>query len=416
MSSETDKIIKTYSDAISSKKKDFFFIQIGSNDGQTNDPIHKFVKEFGWKGILVEPVSEIFEKLKKNYEDSSRLTFENCAIDRKDGHRTFYRIKKNEEADTPLLEKKYQTHLGSFLKEVVLKHKNAIPNFEKHFVEEEVKTLAFSTLLEKHKVEKIDLLHIDTEGYDYEIIKLIPFERLKPTMILYEHKNLKKNDSEDCRTLLRAHGYRLLEGDEDTLAYRAMERHLLLLDLIKDYKVGAEIGVMKGELSKQILSAWAGKLFMIDAWRHIPGLVDYTNPDHNGQLDNMAHTFMSVYDFGERACIIREMSVAAANLFADGSLDFVYIDAGHDKKSVLEDLQAWYLKVKKGGLLIGDDYFDARIYLEGVENSDTLIEVKSTVDEFAKNLGKQVHCARTALPTMTGTFIENALCQWWIYV
>lgn len=193
-----------------------------------------------------------------------------------------------------------------------------------------------------------------------------------------------------------------------------MERHTFILDLIKDCHIGAEVGVQKGELSKQILSGWKGKLYMIDTWRHIDGCVDVSNVDHNGQLDNMAHAFMAVYDFGERACIIRDTSVAASNFFDDGSLDFVYIDAGHDKKSVKEDLEAWYPKVKEGGLLIGDDYFDALFHFKDTPNSTTLIEVKSTVDKFAKTIGKEVHFSQTTHSSLSGTPAEKLLKQWWI--
>ena len=249
----------------------------------------------------------------------------------------------------------------------------------------------------------------------YNYIKQIPFARLKPKMILYENKNLKKSDKEDCEKLLLAHGYILLDIDNDSFAYQPLERYLLILDLIKNYTVGVEVGVLKGELSKQILSSWGGKLYLVDAWRHIPGLIDYTNRDHNEQLNNMAHTFMAVYGFDERACMIRESSVSASNLFSPNSLDFVYLDAGHDKKSVKEDLEAWYPKIKNGGMLIGDDYFNATIYLEGVKDSNTVIEVKSTVDAFAKFIGKEVHFAKTRLSSISGTFIENVLCQWWIY-
>jgi hypothetical protein len=53
-----------------------------------------------------------------------------------------------------------------------------------------------------------------------------------------------------------------------------MEKHTFILDLIKDFSVGAEIGVLKGDLSKQILSDWGGRLYLVDAWRHIERLVD----------------------------------------------------------------------------------------------------------------------------------------------
>lgn len=176
-----------------------------------------------------------------------------------------------------------------------------------------------------------------------------------------------------------------------------MKRDELVLNLIKEHNcnVGAEVGVCRGEFSKQILSRWVGKLFLVDSWRHIPGLVDFNNPDHNGHLDNMAHTFMNVYEFGPRAAIIRDMSEAAANLFQDGSLDFVYVDAGHDKKSVSEDLRAWWPKVREGGLLIGDDYYDGAMELMGVKGSYTFFEVKTAVDEFAAELGLKVNFQET---------------------
>ena len=49
-------------------------------------------------------------------------------------------------------------------------------------------------------------------------------------------------------------------------------------------------------------------------------------------------------------------SVAAADLFADGSLAWVHIDARHDYESVVADINAWAPKVRPGGWLSGDDY------------------------------------------------------------
>lgn len=46
----------------------------------------------------------------------------------------------------------------------------------------------------------------------------------------------------------------------------------------------------------------------------------------------------------------------AAKLFADHSLDFVFIDANHEYDSVVHDLATWAPKVKPGGLFAGHDY------------------------------------------------------------
>ncbi len=51
-------------------------------------------------------------------------------------------------------------------------------------------------------------------------------------------------------------------------------------------------------------------------------------------------------------------SVDAAKTFPDGSVDFVYIDANHSYTYVLADLEAWWPKIKSGGLMAGDDAHD----------------------------------------------------------
>ena len=53
---------------------------------------------------------------------------------------------------------------------------------------------------------------------------------------------------------------------------------------------------------------------------------------------------------------IRKSSVEAAKLFADNSLDVVYIDASHNYIDVVNDIDAWLPKIKKGGIISGHDY------------------------------------------------------------
>jgi len=61
-------------------------------------------------------------------------------------------------------------------------------------------------------------------------------------------------------------------------------------------------------------------------------------------------------DFGNRAELVRSYSLAAARMFENNELDFVFIDADHSYESAKADIIAWYKKVKPGGIIGGDDY------------------------------------------------------------
>ena len=57
------------------------FVQVGANDGSFVDPIRPYIVECGWRGILIEPQPDVFEKLVSNYADyKEQLAFENVAI------------------------------------------------------------------------------------------------------------------------------------------------------------------------------------------------------------------------------------------------------------------------------------------------------------------------------------------------
>ena len=46
--------------------KNGFYIECGANDGVNQSNTWYFEKQLGWKGLLIEPVKEVFVELKKN--------------------------------------------------------------------------------------------------------------------------------------------------------------------------------------------------------------------------------------------------------------------------------------------------------------------------------------------------------------
>lgn len=76
--------------------------------------------------------------------------------------------------------------------------------------------------------------------------------------------------------------------------------------------------------------------------------------------------------------VLEAESLAAADRFADATLDWVFIDALHDYASVKADVSAWAPKLKVGGLLSGHDFGRAGV-TDAVLRSFADVEVESSI-------------------------------------
>jgi hypothetical protein len=162
---------------------------------------------------------------------------------------------------------------------------------------------------------------------------------------------------------------------------------------------GVEIGVLRGDYSKILLSTWKGHLFMVDSWYHREdGYVDSNNVDNGKHISNMNEAAKSIMMFGDNASMMKMSSSLAASLFPDEYFDYIYIDADHRYDAVKKDIKEWFPKLKKGGLFMGDDYIpeekDAHIWTTYDDGSPSIYAgifgVKQAVDEFAESNGYKV--------------------------
>ncbi len=204
-----DLVIK---DLMLRTRPNLFFVQIGANDGVSHDPIRSFIKKHHWSGVLIEPVPWIFEQLKKNYQDDKQLQFENVAISQHDGESTLFVVRKNDAFPD------WANELASFNKDVLLSHAPLIPGLESHVEGLRVTTLSVPTLLKRHAIDRIDVLQIDTEGYDYEILKMFDLKRIRPSVIQFEHTHLSRDQRQECFSHLVTNGYRFATVGGDTVA------------------------------------------------------------------------------------------------------------------------------------------------------------------------------------------------------
>lgn len=168
----------------------------------------------------------------------------------------------------------------------------------------------------------------------------------------------------------------------------------LLLNSLNLTGIGVELGVRRGDFSEHLLAHWAGnRLISIDSWAAAPAdeYVDISNVTQEEHDGNHAETNRLLARFGRRSTILRMTGDDTRARFRNGTLDFVYLDARHDRESVAADLALWWTAVRPGGVMAGHDYLDGHL-AEGV------FGVRSAVDEFFHALGLEVHATTADAP------------------
>jgi FkbM family methyltransferase len=202
-------------------------VQIGANDGINNDPIHKFIKRDHWQGVLLEPQKYVFEEfLKPLYSKTKGILVLNAALDATDGFKPIYKV--------AVSNSRWATGLTSFNRKILeeavrsgyierqaRKEGSPLPsNTDEYIAEESVECISTETLLNRAAIKETDWLQIDTEGFDFEIIKIFNIAVTKPTVIVYENLHLSAATREECIKHLRNNGYDSCDYGANTLAMR----------------------------------------------------------------------------------------------------------------------------------------------------------------------------------------------------
>jgi hypothetical protein len=151
-----------------------------------------------------------------------------------------------------------------------------------------------------------------------------------------------------------------------------------------------EVGVWEGEFAEHNLRFWTGKYYMVDAWevRKEPGDKNHLTSDGwNSVMEKVRQRTNG------RGVMVKGYSVDMAKKFDDGFFDWIYIDALHDYDSVMADMEAWWPKLRDGGLFSGDDYGDTSERWKakyGWVGQAYNWGVSIAVNEFARTKGRQV--------------------------
>ena len=158
-----------------------FFAEVGAYDSKTLS-VTWLLERVGWRGILVEPLPDKSEALRKE-RPNSKVYDVAVSSEEKTGEADFY-------------------------------VKGALSSLERNIKDDRtvydsvirVKVVTLDSLLEESKVPKLDFVSIDTEGTEHDVLRGFDIKKYEPPLILVE----------DVVYTLRVHhylrrmGYRLL--------------------------------------------------------------------------------------------------------------------------------------------------------------------------------------------------------------
>jgi len=194
------------------------FVKVGANDGITGDPFSDILlANVRWTGLLIEPVPYCFDRLRANFHDARRFSLEQVAIGTTAGETTFYYVDRKAAETIPNLPGWYD-QLGSFNKNHILKHLDGV--LEPFIIECKVEVLPLADVLKRNGIQDVHFLHIDTEGYDHEVLKTFNLANPAPIAIFVEHVHLPESERTEMHDLLRKYGYSVHDCGGDFFAVK----------------------------------------------------------------------------------------------------------------------------------------------------------------------------------------------------
>ncbi len=154
----------------------------------------------------------------------------------------------------------------------------------------------------------------------------------------------------------KEHIYNNPEFGDDTEQWFTYPK--LYTEMVSKFPSGStfvEVGAFKGKSSSymavEIENAKKDiKFFVVDIW-------NYTVNNLGDEVDVYNLYLNNIKPVKNYITPLKEGSIDASKMFADNSIDFVFLDAGHEYEDLIADMNAWYPKVKKGGVIAGHDYY-----------------------------------------------------------
>lgn len=190
------------------------FVQVGACDGIVSDQAVDYIDSANFNSLLVEPVPANFRKLEALHRGKENVACLNVAVSDTSGTRVMYTVAdEGRWKDSPVARQIASFDRGH-LERFGIKDSEIRPM--------EIPCMTLPEVMAASSFPSIDLLQIDTEGFDAEVVKMALALPAMPKAIYFEYcqirKTLHRRDFEDVYARLRKCGYRWVHDLKNTLA------------------------------------------------------------------------------------------------------------------------------------------------------------------------------------------------------
>jgi FkbM family methyltransferase len=179
-----------------------FYIEVGANDGFTQSNSLILENSGDWKGLLIEPIPEIYEELRRNRSARRNFLlnaalvsseFSGESLELYSAGQMSIPILPSSEIGDPLAHAVEGLRVQSRLDSTVPPTRVTVP------------AITLDEALRRAKAPRvIDFFSLDVEGWEIEVLSGVDFSRWKFRWMLVETRNL-----DSLRHFMRHHGYTL---------------------------------------------------------------------------------------------------------------------------------------------------------------------------------------------------------------
>ena len=174
-----------------SSKRNGYFVEFGAGDGIEHSNTYILEKEFGWAGLLIEPVPTVYKELRKN---RSSVCFEGVIA-----------VSDSRSANLVVTDyTQFSSIEGFHLGDMHAAHRKSA---EKNIISVRAYELNELLLLNPPPNNVVDYLSIDVEGAEAKILPRIDFEQWRFNVVTCEH-NFREEDMKFIMNFFLKLGYR----------------------------------------------------------------------------------------------------------------------------------------------------------------------------------------------------------------